>query len=74
MNIRIVISNQNLRQCIPRSYLVNIFHIMNAIILSAGKGTRLKDLTSKLPKPMIKIEGKPILQHNIELCKNAGIY
>jgi len=46
---------------------------MNAIILSAGKGTRLKTLTSKLPKPMIRIKGKPILQHNIELCKKAGI-
>lgn len=43
---------------------------MKAIILAAGKGERLEPITSRIPKPMITIEGKPILQHNIELCKN----
>jgi len=46
---------------------------MKAIILAAGKGERLKDITQTLPKPMIEFRGKPILQHNIELCKKYGI-
>lgn len=46
---------------------------MKAIILAAGKGERLGYLTSQIPKPMIKVKGKPILQHNIELCRKYGI-
>ena len=46
---------------------------MKAIILAAGKGERLKDITQDLPKPMINYKGKPLLQHNIELCKSHGI-
>jgi mannose-1-phosphate guanylyltransferase / phosphomannomutase len=46
---------------------------LKALILAAGKGQRLGKITSTIPKPMIRIKGKPVLQHNIELCKNAGI-
>lgn len=46
---------------------------MKAIILAAGKGSRLKKITKNFPKPMIKIDGKPILEHNIEMCRIAGI-
>lgn len=46
---------------------------MYAIILAAGKGERLKDITKVIPKPMILFDGKPILQYNIELCKKFGI-
>ncbi|MBI4790451.1 MAG: nucleotidyltransferase family protein [Chloroflexi bacterium] len=46
---------------------------MNALLLAAGEGTRLRPLTEKLPKPMIPIAGKPILQHNIELLARHGI-
>lgn len=41
---------------------------MKAIILAAGKGTRMRDLTNEIPKPMLKVQGKPILQHIIEGC------
>jgi len=47
---------------------------MKAIILAAGKGERLGQITETIPKTMIKVDGKPILQHNIELCKNYGIF
>ena len=46
---------------------------MNAIILAAGMGSRLGDITKKIPKPMVKIQGKPILEHNILLCKKYGV-
>lgn len=46
---------------------------MKAIILCAGKGSRLKNLTKLTPKPMLEINGLPILEQNIRLCKDAGI-
>jgi len=46
---------------------------MKAIILAAGKGERLGVVTKKLPKPMIEIHGKPVLEHNLNMCRNAGI-
>ncbi|MDD2907814.1 MAG: sugar phosphate nucleotidyltransferase [Candidatus Gracilibacteria bacterium] len=39
---------------------------MKAIILAAGEGSRLRPLTNTIPKPMINIYGKSILEHNIE--------
>lgn len=46
---------------------------MKAIILAAGKGSRLGEITQAIPKPMIEFRGKPILLHNIELCKRYGV-
>jgi NDP-sugar pyrophosphorylase family protein len=46
---------------------------LKAVILAAGKGERIKEIARKIPKPMIEFRGKPILQHNIELCKRHGI-
>lgn len=36
------------------------------MILAAGKGTRMGDLTAHLPKPMVRVEGKPVLEHIVE--------
>jgi mannose-1-phosphate guanylyltransferase len=44
-----------------------------AVILAGGKGTHLKPLTDKTPRSMLEVNGKPILQYNIELCKKYGI-
>ena len=46
---------------------------MKAIILAAGKGERLGDVTCNIPKPMIEIKGKPVLEHNINMCLRAGV-
>lgn len=46
---------------------------MKAVILAAGKGTRMRELTNERPKPMLKVQGKPILEHIIEGIKSAGI-
>ena len=46
---------------------------MKAVILAAGKGTRMRDLTNELPKPMLRVQGKPILQHILEGVMTTGI-
>jgi UDP-N-acetylglucosamine diphosphorylase / glucose-1-phosphate thymidylyltransferase / UDP-N-acetylgalactosamine diphosphorylase / glucosamine-1-phosphate N-acetyltransferase / galactosamine-1-phosphate N-acetyltransferase len=46
---------------------------MKAVILAAGKGTRMRDLTNEVPKPMLKVGGKPILEHIFEGILEAGI-
>jgi len=38
---------------------------MQVVILAAGNGKRMGEITRKVPKPMIKIKGKPILEHKI---------
>lgn len=46
---------------------------MKAVILAAGKGTRMKDLTSEVPKPMLRVQGKPILERILEGLVAAGV-
>lgn len=52
---------------------VNIF-VMKAVILAAGKGKRMRELTHELPKPMLRVQGKPILEHIIAGIAAAGIH
>jgi MurNAc alpha-1-phosphate uridylyltransferase len=46
---------------------------MKAMILAAGYGKRLRPLTDKMPKPMITVAGKPLLQHHIERLVTMGV-
>ena len=46
---------------------------MKAFILAAGKGERLKPLTNEIPKPLIKIKGKPLLEWSLIKLRSAGI-
>jgi histidinol-phosphate phosphatase family protein len=41
-------------------------------ILAGGMGTRLKARTGSLPKPMVPIHGRPVLEYQIELCRRYG--
>ena len=47
--------------------------VKKAVLLAAGKGTRMKELTNELPKPMLEVRGKPILRHIVEGLKAAGV-
>ena len=42
------------------------------MIMAGGKGTRISSVVSDIPKPMIKIEGKPVLEHEIECLRKQG--
>ena len=48
-------------------------NIAKAVLLAAGRGTRMRELTAALPKPMLQVRGKPVLQHIIEGLRDAGL-
>lgn len=45
---------------------------MKTVIMAGGRGTRISSVASDIPKPMIKIEGMPVLEREIECLKNQG--
>jgi len=46
---------------------------LQGVILVAGEGTRLRPLTFTIPKPLISVFGKPLVVHEMEALKEAGI-
>lgn len=47
--------------------------VPKAMILAAGHGTRLRPLTDRLPKAMVPIAGRPLLEHTVELLAASGV-
>lgn len=47
--------------------------IQKAVILAAGRGTRMKELTDEIPKPMVKVKGTPILESIVRGLVSNGI-
>ena len=45
---------------------------IKVVILAGGLGSRLSELTNKIPKPMVKIGGKPMIAHIINLYVKYG--
>lgn len=46
---------------------------MKALILAAGHGTRLGSLTANVPKPMLPVQGKPLLHHTVRWLRLHGV-
>ncbi|HEY0758055.1 MAG TPA: HAD-IIIA family hydrolase [Acidisarcina sp.] len=46
---------------------------MNAVILAGGRGTRLAARTGGLPKPLVEVNGRPLLAYQLELLKKHGV-
>lgn len=46
---------------------------MRAMILAAGKGTRLRPLTDTVPKPLLEVAGRPMIAFPLQLVREAGI-
>jgi UDP-N-acetylglucosamine diphosphorylase / glucose-1-phosphate thymidylyltransferase / UDP-N-acetylgalactosamine diphosphorylase / glucosamine-1-phosphate N-acetyltransferase / galactosamine-1-phosphate N-acetyltransferase len=47
--------------------------IRHAVVLAAGKGTRMGSITDETPKPMLLVQGKPLLEHILEGLAAAGV-
>ncbi|MBK7666225.1 MAG: nucleotidyltransferase family protein [Sphingobacteriaceae bacterium] len=47
---------------------------LQAVIMAGGDGKRLRPLTNDLPKPLLKVGNKPILEHNIDRLESFGIF
>jgi len=47
--------------------------VRDAVVLAAGRGTRMKGLTEEIPKPMLPIAGRPLLEHVVLTLRNTGI-
>ena len=47
--------------------------VNTAVLLAAGRGTRMKNLTEEIPKPMLPVAGRPLLEHIVIALRSAGI-
>lgn len=63
------------------SHIVDVLNLNNlktvlpidAVIMAGGRGERLRPLTDKTPKPLLKVGSKPIIEHNIDHLSQFGI-
>lgn len=65
----------------PNNRIVNIINFreiksylpIDAVIMAGGRGKRLSPLTDRIPKPLLEINGKPIIEHNLERLALYGV-
>lgn len=46
---------------------------LRAVIVAGGRGERMRPYTDSMPKPMIPVSGKPLLEHQLEWLKRSGV-
>ena len=68
-----VVDNNNQIIKIINFRKINSYLPLDTVIMAGGRGTRLRPLTNKIPKPMIKVGNKPILEHNLDRLASFGI-
>lgn len=65
--------NPSLNNLLPVIYMPQNMSEVKAVILVGGEGTRLRPLTSSVPKPMVPVLNKPFLEHVFKHLSNHGI-
>ena len=55
------------------SKYMNFRELKTALILSGGKGTRLRPITYEIPKALVPVHGKPLIEHLFDLLKKYGV-
>ena len=55
-----------------RPLMMKRMTLSKAVLLAAGRGTRMESLTDDCPKPMLPLQGRPLLAHQIERLEAAG--
>ena len=54
-------------------YMISESPLDRAVILAAGRGTRMGEMTREMPKPMLPAQGKPLLEHIVERLAAGGV-
>lgn len=70
--IPLVSSKGNIENIINFDKIKSILPI-EAVIMAGGEGKRLRPLTSKIPKPLLKVGNKPIIEHNVDRLIEFGV-
>lgn len=70
--VPVLFSDKRLSHLIDTEKLV-IKLPVTAVLMAGGRGERLRPLTDQIPKPLLPVGGKPILEHNLIRLRQAGI-
>jgi dTDP-glucose pyrophosphorylase len=65
-------SSRKVINVINFSYIKSYLPV-DAVIMAGGRGSRLRPLTDEIPKPLLKVGDKPIMEHNLDRLRKFGV-